>query len=461
MTATVRRAGAFALVGALSLAAPFLGPAIAAPFALIAGLAAFVINDGPVFELFARSGDRQERTLYGLAGFALAIAGLALFSSVFEMPTFVFVASVLVLSGGTVAEAVAQEWRGTQIAGVVGFVVGGTLTGAAGQLAVGLAAPTPPPALAVFYAASGALLGALVRSVLFERDDPLVLFSTGLLLWLLAELSLSVPAMGIGLALAVSAGFGYLAYALGTASIPGMVTGVLSGLLMIVLGGFGWFALLIAFFAGGGLATKFRYDRKRDRGIAEDDGGARGSGNVLANAAVALGAVLGYAAAPLLPVDGELFRFVFAGSIAAAMADTLSSEIGGLYDTPRLITTLEPVPPGTDGGVTWQGALAGLGGAVLVAGLAVLVLDVTPAGAAIIAAAGVAGMIVDSLLGALFENQRFDSLLPGANGAPGTERSVGSLGALEFDNRTVNFLATLAAALVCAALAVGVGLAPL
>ena len=460
MTQTVRRAGGFALVGALSLAAPFLGRAAAAPFVVVAGLAAFVIDDGPLFELFARSGDREDRTLYGLAGFSLAAAGLALFAALFAMPTFVFVASVLVLSGGALAEAVAREWRGRRVAGVVGFVVGGTLAGAAGQLVVGFVAPAPPPALAVFHAASGALLGALVRSVLFERDDPLVLFSTGLLLWLLAALSPSVPATGIAVALAVTAGFGYLAYALDTASIPGMVTGVLSGLLMIVLGGPGWFALLIAFFGGGGLATKFRYDRKCQRGIAEDDGGARGSGNVLANAAVALGAVLGFAAAPLVPIGGELFRFVFAGSIAAAMADTLSSEIGGLYDTPRLITTLEPVPPGTDGGVTWQGVLAGLGGAALVAGLAALVFGVTPAGAAIIAVAGVAGMVVDSLLGALFEDRRFDSLLPGRGDAPGLDRGSGSLGSLEFDNRTVNFLATLAAALVCAALAVSIGLVP-
>ena len=460
MTQTVRRAGGFALVGALSLAAPFLGRAAAAPFVVVAGLAAFVIDDGPLFELFARSGDREDRTLYGLAGFSLAAAGLALFAALFAMPTFVFVASVLVLSGGALAEAVAREWRGRRVAGVVGFVVGGTLAGAAGQLVVRPVAPAPPPALAVFHAASGALLGALVRSVLFERDDPLVLFSTGLLLWLLAALSPSVPATGIAVALAVTAGFGYLAYALDTASIPGMVTGVLSGLLMIVLGGPGWFALLIAFFGGGGLATKFRYDRKCQRGIAEDDGGARGSGNVLANAAVALGAVLGFAAAPLVPIGGELFRFVFAGSIAAAMADTLSSEIGGLYDTPRLITTLEPVPPGTDGGVTWQGVLAGLGGAALVAGLAVLVFGVTPAGAAIIAAAGVAGMVVDSLLGALFEDRRFDSLLPGRGDAPGLDRGSGPLGSLEFDNRTVNFLATLAAALVCAALAVSIGLVP-
>jgi uncharacterized protein (TIGR00297 family) len=459
VTQTVRRAGAFALVGLLSLAAPVLGPAAAAPFVIIAALAVFVIDEGWLFDLFARSGDYEERTLYGLAGFSLAAAGLALFVPLFGLPVHVFVASVLVLSGGNLAEEAAHQWRSSPIAATVAFVVGGALAGVAGQLAVSVIAPAPSAALAVFFAASGALLGALVRSVLFARDDPLVVFSVGLLLWLLAELSLGVSTVDIAVALVVTAGFGYLAYALDVASIPGMVTGVLSGLLMVVLGGFGWFALLIAFFAVGGLATKFRYDRKRERGLAEDNGGARGSGNVLANSAVALGAVLAYAASPLFSMESALFRFVFAGSLAAAMADTLSSEIGGLYDTPRLITTLEPVAPGTDGGVTWQGVLAGLVGAALVAGLAVTVFTVSPAGALVITAAGVAGMVVDSLLGATVENRSFDRLFSGGVGTV-TERALGSsLEGRRFDNKTVNFLATLAAALVCAALAAGIGLA--
>jgi uncharacterized protein (TIGR00297 family) len=444
VTQTVRRAGAFALVGLLSLAAPVLGPAAAAPFVVVAALAIFVIDEGALFELFARPGDHEERTLYGLAGFSLGTAGLALFVPLFGMPTHVFVVSVLVLSGGNLADTAARQWRSVSIVATVAFVLGGTLAGVAGQLVVGLAISAPMAALAVFFAASAALLGALLRSVLFTRDDPVVLFSAGLLLWLLAELSLSASPIRIAAALVVTAGFGILAYALDTASIPGMLTGVLSGLLMVVLGGFGWFALLIAFFAIGGLVTKFRYDRKRERGLAEDNGGARGSGNVLANSAVALGAVLAYAASPLLPIEGALFRFVFAGSLAAAMADTLSSEIGGLYDTPRLITTLEPVAPGTDGGVTWQGALAGVVGAALVAGLAVFVFAVSPAGALVIVAAGVAGMVVDSILGATIENRRFDGLLSGGS----------------FDNKTVNFLATLTAAVVCAVLAVGVGLTP-
>lgn len=460
MTQTVRRAGAFALVGSLSLAAPALGPTAAAPFVVVAALAVFVIDEGWLFDLFARPGDHEERTLYGLAGFSLGTAGLALFVPLFGMPTSVFVASVLVLSGGNLAEAAAQEWYSLPIIATVAFVLGGTVAGVAGQLVVavlGVGVQSVP--IVAFLAASGALLGALVRSVLFARDDSLVLFATGLLLWLLVELSPMISAVDITVAFVVTAGFGYLAYALDTASIPGMVTGVLSGLLMVVLGGFGWFALLIAFFAIGGLATKFRYDEKRQRGLAEDNGGARGSGNVLANSAVALGAVLAYAASPLFSMDGELFVFVFAGSLAAAMADTLSSEIGGLFDTPRLITTLEPVSPGTDGGVTWQGVLAGVVGAALVAGLALVTFAVSPAGALVITAAGVVGMVVDSLLGATIENHRLDGLFSGGVGTV-TERALGSsIEGWRFDNRAVNFLATLTAALFCAAIAVGVGLA--
>ncbi|HET7324362.1 MAG TPA: DUF92 domain-containing protein, partial [Halococcus sp.] len=371
MMQTVRRAGAFALVGLLSLAAPVLGSTAAAPFVVVAALAAFVIEEGPLFDLFARPGDYEEHTLYGLAGFALAAAGLALFVPLFDMPSFVFVTSVLLLSGGNFTEEVASTWWSRPLVGPVAFVFGGTLAGVAGLLVVGFAGVSVSALpISVFLAASGALVGALLRSVLFARDDPLVLFSAGLLLWLFAELSLSVSPVGIATALVVTAGFGYLAYALDTASIPGMLTGVLLGLLTVVLGGFGWFAILISFFGFGGLASKFKYDRKRTRGIAEENEGARGSGNVLANSAVALAAVLAYAASPLLPVESELFRFVFAGSLAAAMSDTLSSEIGGLYDTPRLITTFEPVPPGTDGGVTWQGVFAGVVGAALVAAIA-------------------------------------------------------------------------------------------
>jgi uncharacterized protein (TIGR00297 family) len=218
-----------------------------------------------------------------------------------------------------------------------------------------------------------------------------------------------------------------------------MLTGAALALVTVALGGPGWFAVLITFFGVGSLSTKFRYDAKLRRGVAEPNEGARGTTNVLANAAVALVSVVGFAAAPLvsaasgvgLSVDPTLFQYAFAGSLAAAMSDTLSSEVGGLFDSPRLITTLEPVPPGTDGAVTWQGELAGVVGAALIAGVTVLALPPSPQttlAAGLVLAGGVAGMTVDSLLGATVEGE-----------------TVG--------NEAVNFAATLAGALVAAALA--------
>jgi uncharacterized protein (TIGR00297 family) len=428
VTSTLRRAGGFAAVGTLSLAAPALGVAAAAPFAAIAALAAFVITDGPVFELFARPGDREDGRLNGLASFALAVTGLALLATVprVPMPLGLFVATVLVVVYGNLGSQLATARAEGPFVSVAGFGALGFPAGVAGQAAVALALDAPADTTAVvtalpgmlpefaFVAACATLVAALVRSALYERDDPVVLLSAGILVWAFDALVGSVTAVEIGVALAVTVGLGFASYALGTASVTGMLTGVLLGLLTIVLGGFGWFAVLIAFFSVGGISTKFRYEEKRARGVAEDNDGARGSSNVLGNAAVAFVAVVGFAASTRVvsgqpvPVD-TVFGFAFAGSLAAAMSDTLSSEIGGLYDRPRLITTLQPVAPGTDGGVTWQGEVAGVAGAALVAGLALVLMPLSgPATVAggIVVLGGVAGMTVDSLLGATLEGDR-------------------------------------------------------
>ena len=440
MTGTIRRAGGFAAVGTLSLAASVLGVAAAAPFVAVA-VFALVVTEGPAFELFARPGDYEEGQLRGLAGFSLAAAGLALMIPLLNLPVTVFVGVVLLLSYGNLAEQIARSVVSREIVATTGFVAGGFLAGLGGQLAAGWLVTggwqTAGLADLTFLAASGAVFAALLRAVLFERDDPLVLFSVGFLLWLFSDLSIMVSPTLVAAALVIIGLFGYVSWALDTASIPGMLTGVLLGLLTIVLGGLGWFAMLIAFFAIGGLATKYRYDEKRTRGVAEANGGARGSGNVLGNAAVALFAVVAFAAAPRLPVTKEVFLFAFAGSIATALSDTLSSEIGSVFDDTRLITTFERVEPGTNGGVTWQGELAGIVGSAIIALTAIVLFDgVGIVGAAAIAVAGVGGMTADSLLGATVEGDRIG-------------------------NQSVNFLATLAGALLCAVIAFTAGLGAL
>ncbi len=406
---TLRRAGGFAVVGTLALAAPVLKAAAFAPFVAIALLAAFVVTDGPLFEVFARPGDHQDGRLNGLAGFALAAAGLAILVVAVDMPVSLFVAAVLVLSYGNLGKQCVAAVSDDPFLGTSGFVVGGFLGGVLGQVGVATATtlPTAYP-LFVFLASAGAIVAALFRELLFERDDPLVMLSTGLLLWSFDALAGTIGTVEIAAALALTVAFGLVSYVLKAASVSGMLSGVLLSLLVTVFGGFGWFAVLMSFFAIGALSTKFRYDEKLDRGVAEDNDGARGTSNVFGNAAVALASVIGFAASAHTAVDGMLFQYAFAGSMAAALSDTLSSEIGGLYDNPRLITTLERVDPGTDGGVTWQGELAGLVGSAIVAAIAAFLLSGVTGllGGAVVLLGGLAGMTVDSFLGATVEGAR-------------------------------------------------------
>ena len=437
---TLRRAAAFALVATLALAAPLLGRAAAVPFVAVALLGA-TVTDGWLFEVFSTARDRREERLQTLVGFAGAAASVGLLVPLFDVPVGVFVASVLVVGYGDLGRRLVLQVRESRALSMAGFVVLGSLAALAGQVAVtavGDGATNYPTWL--FLATSGALLAGILRSVFVSRDDPVVLLSVALLLWLFAVLA---PLEGIStvtawervvVALVVTAAFGYTSYALGATSVAGMLTGVFLGLLAVVLGDYGWFVVLIAFFAVGSLTTKFRYDQKLDRGVAEPNEGARGTGNVLGNSAAALIALLLYAAHAHVPLSDLVYQFAYAGSVATALADTLSSEVGGLFDHPRLVTTFERVEPGTDGAVTWQGELAGLAGAAVIAGLCVFVFDFEAAGAAVVAGAGVAGMTADSVAGATLEGGRIG-------------------------NQSVNFLATLTGGVVGGLLALAVGMA--
>ena len=426
-------------MAAIAVLAPALEEAAAVPFFAVAGAAFFGVRDGEWFETLALPGDREAERLYGLVSFALAGAGLALFASLprAPLPYEAFAAATLAVGVGRLGRTLVSRRTSDEFPLVAGYVVAGTAAAIFGQVAVrlqtGAAVDGATLPVSVFLAAAAALTAALVRSLVFSRDAHITTILVAFVTWGFIALEPTVDAPLIAVGLAVTGALGYVSFAIGTASVAGMLTGVVSALLAVVLGGVGWFLTLMSFYAIGGLASKYRFDEKAARGVAQENEGARGTGNVLANSAVALAAVVGYAAAPHLAVPAAPFGFAFAGATATAMADTLSSEIGGLFDGPRLVTTLRPVEPGTDGAITWQGELAGLSGALLVGALAAggapLLDPVTPGGlaaAGAVVAAGVAGMTVDSLLGALIEGDR-----------------VG--------NQTVNFLATLGGAAVAVA----------
>ncbi len=114
-------------------------------------------------------------------------------------------------------------------------------------------------------------------------------------------------------------------------------------------------------------------------------------------------------AAMLIVVLGLDLWIVFAlAALAEATADTSSSEIGMAFPVRTvLLTTGRAVASGIDGGVSVMGSLAAVGAALVIAVAAVLLQMVQPGQMVIVVIAGVAGMLFDSLLGALFERKGY------------------------------------------------------
>jgi uncharacterized protein (TIGR00297 family) len=200
-------------------------------------------------------------------------------------------------------------------------------------------------------------------------------------------------------ALLVTGVFAALAYALGMISRSGAVGGLLVGTTIYVSLGPRGFAILALFVVGGSLLTRLGYGRKQRTGTAQEHGGRRSARNAIANCAVATLCAIGAAA-----TGSEAFTVAFVASIGAAFADTAESEIGQLFSrTPRLITTLRKVPPGTDGAISLPGTLAGVAAAGLTSALALtLGMLTSPGPALLVTIAAFLGTLADSLIGARY-----------------------------------------------------------
>ncbi len=238
---------------------------------------------------------------------------------------------------------------------------------------------------------------------------------------------------------AIVASLAYRARALsGTGAAAASVVGA------IVFGSGGWTAaaVLFAFFLPSTLLSRVGAPRKCALAGGERET-PRSGWQVLANGGVA--ALCALAATR----GGAPFAAGFAGAFAAASADTWGTEVGTLSGRPPFsILTLRSVRAGLSGGVTPLGIAATLAGALCVAGTAAAA-GVAPLWS--VAAGGVAGATLDSVLGASLQALRW---CPACACECETQRHrCGSAtelrrGAAWLENNAVNFAATLCGAVV-------------
>ncbi len=162
-------------------------------------------------------------------------------------------------------------------------------------------------------------------------------------------------------------------------------------------------AILLAFFITSVGLSRLGKARKRALGdIAK--GGPRDALQVLANGGAATACMV------LAQIDHARaagWLAGFATAYAAATADTWSTEIGTLArGFPRSILTGKPLATGLSGGVSWQGTLAAVAGALWIA-IVAQAASYSLAVSAIVMALGFAGAMLDSLLGAAAQALRF------------------------------------------------------
>lgn len=189
-------------------------------------------------------------------------------------------------------------------------------------------------------------------------------------------------------------------------SLSGAVAAAILGTVIFGLGGLGWAALLLGFFISSSALSRMLPQEKASLNEKFSKGSTRDASQVFANGGIAGLLVLVHILFP----ETDWPWLAFAGALAAANADTWATELGVLSPkAPRLITSGEPVERGTSGGVTSIGTLSSLGGGLLIAFLAVIFWEGNePANSSIqvaillgvISLAGLAGSLLDSLLGA-------------------------------------------------------------
>ena len=179
---------------------------------------------------------------------------------------------------------------------------------------------------------------------------------------------------------------------------------------VIVWGTLGWqgYTVVMFYFLVGSAVTKIGMAEKEAARIAEKRSGMRGPENVWGSALTATicALITLFVASPVK----ELLILGYVASFATKLSDTSASEVGKAYGKSTfLITTLKPVPRGTEGAISLEGTIAGIIASIAIAMVAYLLGMINLFGLACCIVAAFIATNIESLIGATLQ-ERFQFL---------------------------------------------------
>lgn len=373
-----------------------------------------------LFSILARESDIKEKKLTGLIQLFFTIAILflmSLFVGDNKFPLFIIGAAFAITTFGdgvadliNIIDKTKQSGKQDVIKAYsakssIVFLISGSMYAFLAGVWISSFTLHAQIGMIFFLAVIGAITGALLESMTLTDDNIVIPLGSAMVMWLFYTFGYMVDTIFLMQALVFSFVLGYLSYRARIADISAMLSAILLGVVIIISSNIKWFFILLSFFLLGSLFTRYKYNYKLARGIAEKKGGIRGYKNVFSNSLAALSLAVGYG---IFPSHGQVLLAAYLGSIATACGDTLASEIGETYrGEPRMITTFKKAIPGTDGAVSSLGEMAAFFGAAAIALLSFLLVQNNFGLAIAVIAGGFIGTNIDSVLGATLQQKGY------------------------------------------------------
>jgi len=360
-------------------------PFLSAPWAFLLAVCAFLHNIFLLPQYAPQLFREREKISQGIVLYPVMVGVLILL-----FPTRLYLAAGawgILAFGDGFSTLIGRRWPLSplpwnprkSLGGLLGFMAAGSV---AAWILMAWNMPEISSRHLAMTAAGAAFITAVYESLPLPWDDNLVVaLAAAMFLCLFWDLDWSRDTTSItgfqwGVALVVNFLLASLAWWLGLVSSSGAGGGLFIGVIILAMGNWEMYVLLLLFFFLASIATRVGYHEKMLIGGAQEKGGRRGAKHAAANCLMPVSAVIALGSSNGADLHLALF---FCGALATALGDTISSELGQVYGrNPFLPTTFRRVPAGTVGAISVEGLLFGMGACALLAGIA-CVLGVLPA----------------------------------------------------------------------------------